>query len=201
MAKQLWLASSFALGLLACRQGGADPGASQAGPVAAVDPCPATWLEAPAVSGPIAVPAGNGRLALRASATGSQNYACAAVAADGAASYAWSPVGPEATLIDCHSTPIGHHFASDGGAPEWQMLDGTYVVAHKEGASKRDDRSVPWLLLAVDRSGGSAPLSGARYVQRLDTSGGVAPSEPCDASRAGTVQKVPYTADYFFYAP
>jgi uncharacterized protein DUF3455 len=194
VARQPWLVSSFALVNLACRQSVPDRSAS-------ADACPATWLKAPVVEGPIAVPAGNERMVLHASAAGSQNYACSAAAGAGAASYVWSPVGPEATLVDCHATPIGHHFAVDGGAPEWQMLDGAYVVAHKQAASIRDARSVPWLLLSVDRRGGSDPLSEARYVQRLGTSGGVAPGSLCDARNAGAVEKIPYTADYFFYAP
>jgi hypothetical protein len=194
VARQPWLVSSFALVNLACRQGVSSSSAS-------ADGCPATWLQAPLVEGPIAVPAGNERMVLHASAAGFQNYACSAADADGAVAYAWSPVGPDATLVDCHATPIGHHFAVDGGAPEWQMLDGAYVVAHKLAASMRDGRSVPWLLLSVDRSGGSAPPAEARYVQRLSTSGGVAPGASCDARNAGAIEKVPYTADYFFYAP
>ncbi len=151
----------------------------------------------------IAVPAGNGRVILRAAAKGSQDYACAPVVVDGGTSYAWSLTGPHATLTDCHAVEIGRHFASDGGAgaPEWQTVDGAYIVAHKSAASTTDGGSVPWLLLTVDGHGGSAPFTEARYVQRVNTSGGVAPSAPCDASRVGTLQKVPYAADYFFYGP
>ena len=195
MRREPWLASSFALALLACRPGSqADGGA----PAAA---CPPAWFDAPTFDAQIVVPSGNDRILLHAAATGSQNYRCAPLTVDGGSGYTWSLAGPEATLSDCHAAVIGHHFASDTGAAEWQMLDGAYVVARKVATSKGDDRSVSWLLLSVESHGGSGPFTEARFVQRVRTSGGVPPSEPCDASRVGTLQKVPYAADYFFYGP
>lgn len=189
------LCSSFVLALLACRQSGSvgSDGASGA--------CPAAWLEAPAVDPNIAVPNGNGHVVLHAAAKGSQNYTCTPVAGVGGVTYSWWPAGPEATLIDCHSAALGQHFASDAGAgaPEWQTLDGAYVVAHKAAASTVDPGAVPWLLLNVDRGSGTAPFTDTRYVQRVRTSGGVAPNARCDPSRVGALEKVPYTADYFFY--
>jgi hypothetical protein len=103
-----------------------------------------------------------------------------------------------------HDAPaVGHHFASDAGAsaPEWQTLDGTYVVGHKVAAFTPDagPPSVPWLLLQATGHGGSGTLAQTGYVQRVDTDGGVAPSAACDPSHVGTTQKVPYAADYFFY--
>jgi hypothetical protein len=195
MTRVPWLPSSLALALAACRPGSqatGDPSASA---------CAPAWFDAPAVDAAIAVPGGNGRILLHAAANGSQNYRCGPLTVDGGTSYAWSLVGPEAALNDCHAAPIGRHFASDAGAPEWQMLDGATVVAHKVAASTGDGRSVPWLLLSVDGHGGSGPFTEARYVQRVHTTGGVAPDAPCDASRVGTLQKVPYVADYFFYGP
>jgi hypothetical protein len=37
------------------------------------------------------------------------------------------------------------------------------------------------------------------YIQRLNTVGGVAPAEPCDAKTVGSKKAVPYSADYVFY--
>ena len=197
MRSERRLALVFALvpWAMACRPGPQTEGGGSAGA------CPDAWLEAPVVNEPIAVPEGNAHVVFHAAAKGTQNYACGPVGIDGGSSYAWSLAGPEATLDDCHAVTIGRHFASDGGAPEWQMLDGTYVVGHKIAASTADSRSVPWLLLSVDAHGGGALFAGARYVHRVRTVGGVAPTAPCDASRAGTTEKVPYAADYFFYAP
>ncbi len=190
-----WLRSSPALILWACHPGVP----SESGNVAGT--CPNAWLDPPAVEPSIAVPSGNGRVVLHATAKGSQNYACTPVAVDGAMTYTWSLLGPEATLSDCHSEALGHHFASDAGTPEWQWLDGATVRARKIAASTPDSGSVPWLLLRVDGRGAGAPFTDARYVQRVRTSGGLAPAGGCDASHAGTVRKVAYSADYFFYGP
>ena len=195
MGRQPWLPSSLALTLFACRSGSQATGDPSAGA------CAPGWFDAPAVDAAIAVPSGNGRILLHAAANGSQNYRCGPLTVDGGTGYAWSLVGPEAALSDCHAAAIGRHFASDAGAPEWQMLDGATVVAHKVAASPGDDRSVPWLLLSVEGHGGGGLLTETRYVQRVRTRGGVAPNAPCDAGSVGTLQKVPYAADYFFYGP
>jgi len=191
--KQTWLGRSLAVALVGCHPSGTIDAGSSAGD------CPPAWLEMPQVDRSIAVPERHG-VVLHASAEGTQDYVCAAVAGDGALAYAWSLKGPDATLRDCHSVAIGHHFPSDAGTPEWQLYDGTYVVGHKSGAFAVGG-AAPWLLLSVDRHGGSGRLGDARYVQRLHTVGGLQPDAACDASRAGTLQKVPYQADYVFYAP
>jgi hypothetical protein len=206
VASSLALALPLALALAAsgCRPGSPPDAASPASSASSVPACPAAWLEAPAVDPSIAVPAGNARLVLHASAAGSQNYTCAAAPSDGgAASYAWSFSGPEAALSDCHGAVLGRHFASDAGptAPEWQTPDGAYVIGHKTAAFAPGGGAVPWLLLGVDGHGGAGPVTEARYVQRVNTSGGVAPGSPCGAGNVGAVEKVPYSADYYFYAP
>lgn len=190
-------ASTFALGLVASACHSSSPAESGM----AAGACPNAWLETPVVGAPIAVPAGNGRLVFHAAAQGTQNYTCASVTGDGGSGYAWSLTGPEATLSDCHGVTIGRHFASDAGPPEWQLSDRSYVVAHKMAAASGDGRSVPWLLLGVDRHGGTGPVAEAHYVQRVHTVGGVPQSAPCVASQVGTTEKVGYTADYVFFAP
>jgi hypothetical protein len=152
----------------------------------------------------IAVPDGGGVL-LHATATGSQNYTCSQMMADGGTTYAWVFTGPEADLADCTMTKIGKHFASDGGptAPEWMTLsDGTYVIGKKLAADTPDGGSgaMPGLLLrAVEHGGGTGTLSHADYIQRVHTTGGLAPSSTCDATTMGMTEAVPYTADYYFF--
>ncbi|HEY3819240.1 MAG TPA: DUF3455 domain-containing protein [Polyangiaceae bacterium] len=161
--------------------------------------CPASWLVAPTVDPSIAVPADGGSVLLHASGSGTQNYTCTA-GTDGGAS--WVLTGPSANLNDCTGTLVGHHFASDGGAafPEWQTLDGTYVVGHKLAPFTPDggSGSVPWLLLQGVDHGGTGTLSEVAYVQRLFTDGGNAPASACDA---GDTVEVPYGASYYFYGP
>jgi hypothetical protein len=37
------------------------------------------------------------------------------------------------------------------------------------------------------------------YIQRISTTGGLAPTADCNADRAGSTEDVPYTADYYFW--
>jgi hypothetical protein len=139
---------------------------------------------------------------LHAGATGTQNYTCEQVNVDGGTAYQWVFVGPEADLADCHAAKIGTHFASDAGAaaPEWQTTDGTYVIGKKVAALPQDGgTTIPWLLVQATSNGGAGTLSKAGYIQRVNTTGGIAPAATCDVNVAGTTQKVAYTADYFFF--
>lgn len=196
-----WRSAAFAVTLFACRAPGPAGPASSLDAGSTAPECPSAWLEPPVVDGSIAVPDGNGRLVLHAAARGTQDYVCSADSADAGSGYGWALKGPDATLADCRSASIGRHFASDAGGPEWQLSDGTYVVAHKTGVFSANPGAAPWLLLSVDRHGGAGRLGEARYVQRVRTIGGGRPDAPCDASRAGAVQRVPYEAQYFFFAP
>jgi Protein of unknown function (DUF3455) len=189
-------AKSLVLLLLAgCHHGGE----GEAG--ASADRCPAPWLEAPAVDPSIAVPDASRHVVFHAAASGSQNYLCAPSSADAAGAPRWSFVGPEANLSDCKGARVGRHFASDGGGAEWQLLDGAYVVAHKVASSTPQSDAAPWLLLLADSRSQTGAFAATRYVQRVRTSGGLAPKVTCDASDLGAVEKVPYTAEYYFYGP
>jgi hypothetical protein len=163
--------------------------------------CPASWLVVPPFDPKLDVPLdGGGVVLLHAAGVGMQNYACVPPTDGGGAS--WVLLGPSAALNDCRGTLIGHHFPSEGGAgyPEWQTLDGTYVVGHKQQAVTPEGGagSVPWLLLQAVDAGGTGTLSQVAYIQRLDTDGGLAPVA-CDD--AGAMIQIPYSADYFFYGP
>jgi hypothetical protein len=64
--------------------------------------------------------------------------------------------------------------------------------------------AIPWLLLEVvgDQKGSTdgARLKRTAFIQRLNTSGGLAPMTGCSGSTdIGMRALVPYTADYFFY--
>jgi hypothetical protein len=106
-------------------------------------------------------------------------------------------------LSGAGGTPMGKHFPSPAGAaaPKWETPDGTFVVAKKVAAFTPPSAagSVAWLLLKVESHGGAGTLGQAQYVQRVNTQGGVAPATGCDAGHAGATEKVPYTADYFFF--
>jgi hypothetical protein len=168
--------------------------------------CPSSWTLAPAVDPSIEIPDGGGGVLMHATGSGTQDYTCTASTNDaGATTYAWIFVGPEAALSDCNAVVVGQHFASEGGAaaPEWQTNDGTYVVGGKKVAFTPDGgaASVPWLRLQGLAWGGSGTLSKAQWIHRLNTDGGITPTTTCDQNNAGTTEKVPYGADYYFYGP
>src|SRR4029078_9780894 len=56
-----------------------------------------------------------------------------------------------------------------------------------------------FLLRAPGHSGGTGVFSDVTYVQRVNTTGGVAPATGCDSTTVTMETKVPYTADYYFY--
>ena len=148
-------------------------------------------------------------------ATGTQNYICL----PSGTGFAYSLFTPEATLFSEHFKQLTTHFFSvnpspaDNGAirATWQHSRDTSTIWAKvavDGIST-DERfvrrgAVAWLLLDVvgtqEGPSGGDTLTVTTQVQRLNTSGGAAPSTGCSvATDVGTKAFVPYTADYFFY--
>jgi hypothetical protein len=123
------------------------------------------------------------------SAKGVQIYVCT----DKGGASEWGFKAPEAELTDAHGRLFAKHYAG----PTWEAPDGSKIVGKilaNEPAPKAD--AIPWLLLSAESSG-SGVLAGARFVQRVNTSGGVGPTDTCPT--AGTERRVEYTADYIFY--
>ena len=138
-------------------------------------------------------PAGE-QLLLQVHAKGDQIYSCKA---DGA-QFAWTLKAPDATLFDKDGKPFGKHFAG----PSWEATDGSRVTGKAvANAPSPDPDSIPWLLVNIVTHDGNGVLSRATSIQRLNTKGGKAPASGCDAAHAGQELRVPYTADYLFYAP
>lgn len=141
-------------------------------------------------------PAGN-VLLFALHADGVQIYACEAKP-DDASSFVWTFKAPEADLLNQRGELVGDHFAG----PTWQGFDGSAVVgAVLERADSPDPGSIPWLLLEAKEHTGSGVFSTITFVQRLDTVGGVAPADGCDADHAGAEVRQPYEATYAFYYP
>jgi len=130
-------------------------------------------------------------------ARGVQIYTCQAKP-DDATAFVWTFKAPEAELINRRGEVAGQHFAG----PTWQGFDGSAVVgAVLERADSPDAGSIPWLLLEAKEHTGSGAFSTISYVQRLNTAGGVAPAEGCDADHADAEVRQPYEATYAFYYP
>ncbi|MGB9336744.1 MAG: DUF3455 domain-containing protein [Candidatus Acidiferrales bacterium] len=139
-------------------------------------------------------PPANEQLLLQVHAKGDQVYTCKSDAAQ----FTWALKAPDAQLFDKNGKPFGKHFAG----PSWEASDGSRVTGKAAANSPSPDAdSIPWLLVTVVSHEGSGVLSRVTSIQRLNTKGGKAPASGCDASHAGQELRVPYSADYGFYAP
>jgi hypothetical protein len=145
---------------------------------------------APVVPGAITVPDGN-KVFLVGHGVGVQIYSCNGVV--------WGFVAPRANLYANNGKLIITHFAG----PTWQAKDGSTVVGLAEASITVDPTAIPWLRLsAASTAAGSDGdlLVGITFIQRIATTGGLAPpAAECNATTAGTVAEVPYTADYYFW--
>jgi hypothetical protein len=133
------------------------------------------------------------RLVLEATGKGVQIYACQQTSKG----YRWKFVAPMATLFDARGQEIGRHFAG----PTWTLRDGSAVVATVAAqVTSPDPHSIAWLLLKATSRHGPGVLSNVAFVRRIETEGGVAPPQDCDAGHAPEQERVPYTARYLFYS-
>ena len=146
---------------------------------------------------PVLMPPVSSVLLFELGARGVQIYTCEAKP-DDATAFVWTFQAPEAELITGRGEVVGTHFAG----PTWQGQDGSAVIgAVLERADSPDLGAIPWLLLEAKQHAGSGAFSTITHIQRLDTAGGAAPTEGCDADHAGEEVRAPYTATYAFYYP
>ncbi len=144
-------------------------------------------------------PAANEVPAMIVAARGVQIYECRA-RKDGTG-VEWAFVAPDADLFDAHGMPIGRH----GAGPYWQARDGSRVVGSVKARADAPNPganpgAIPWLLLTTKSTTAEGAFSATTSIQRVNTVGGVAPATGCSADSAGKSARVPYTADYVFYA-
>ncbi|WP_442498254.1 DUF3455 domain-containing protein [Methylobacter sp. sgz302048] len=173
-------------------------------------PVHADSVTPPPVPADIQVPAGN-KAFLVGHAEGTQDYICL----PSGSGFAWTFFGPQATLFNDNDKQIITHFLSpnpfeaDASRVTWQQSQDTSTVWGAGIASSSDPDfvqpgAIPWLLVQVvgaqDGPTGGGKLTETTFIQRLNTSGGTAPSAGCDLSTdIGKKALVRYTADYFFY--
>ena len=135
------------------------------------------------------------KLFLAVHATGVQKYTCQA-------SGTWLFTDPEATLYKTGRAQktTGTHFLNFAtGRPVWRFEDGSSVEAARTASASGGAGNIAWLLLqAVATTAGpdGDRLTITTWVQRLNTSGGVAPAGACTP---GATVAVPYATDYFFW--
>jgi hypothetical protein len=138
-------------------------------------------------------PPANERFLFQVHAKGSQVYICTGDAAQ----FSWTLKAPDAQLFDKNGKLFGKHFAG----PSWQASDGSRVIGKAVADSPSPDaNSIPWLLVTILSHEGDGVLSGVTTIQRISTKGGKAPASGCNALHVNQEVRVPYSADYRFYA-
>lgn len=150
---------------------------------------PSFAMDVPEVVRP---PAGQ-KPAMTWTGTGLLTYECKAKP-DNTAEFAWTFAGPDATLTDAKTmAAMGKYY----GGPTWEANDGGKVTGKQVAMAPAAPGSIPLQLVKTEP--GSGMLRDVTFIQRVNTKGGVAPADPCNASMAGKRMTVPYAADYVFY--
>jgi hypothetical protein len=151
----------------------------------------ADYIQAPDLPSPICdrvqVPSGN-QLVFHAYAVGVQVYRWNGTS--------WGFVEPVATLFadPNYEGKVGIHYAG----PTWESTSGSKVVAARLDGCSPDPTAIAWLKLQTVSTEGPGIFSSVTYIQRVNTTGGLAPTAP--GSAIGKLVEVPYTAEYYFYS-
>jgi hypothetical protein len=142
--------------------------------------------ELPAVCQTLQVDAGN-EVAFHAYASGVQVYRWSGAA--------WVFVEPVANLFAARNFhgQVGTHYAG----PTWESNSGSKVVAKRVDGCNPNASAIAWLKLEAVSTDGPGVFNGVTFVQRVNTTGGLAPSAA--GSFVGEESRVPYTAEYYFY--
>ena len=141
----------------------------------------------------VRVPAGH-KQTMNTLGAGEITYECRAKK-DMPTAFEWAFVGPVATLADGSGRLVGKYYAG----PTWEANDGSKVTGKQVATAPAGAGNIPLQLVKAEPAMGMGAMQGVAYIQRLNTVGGVAPAEACDASKAGTRKQVGYRADYVFY--
>jgi hypothetical protein len=142
----------------------------------------------------IAVPAGNS-VAMTALGAGDLTYECRVKAAM-AGSFEWMFAGPNAVLYDQQKAAVGKYYAG----PTWESNDGSKVTGKQLAVSPSNNvASIPLQLVQANPATGNGAMTGVTYIQRMNTKGGIAPPDACNADNVGAKKTVKYEADYVFY--
>jgi hypothetical protein len=142
----------------------------------------------------VKVPAGH-KVSMETVGVGRITYECREKAAM-AGSYEWVFVGPDAVLNNRAGKMVGKYY---GPPATWESADGSKVTATQVAVAPASAGAIPLQLVKANPAMGSGAMTGTAYIQRVATSGGVAPSLACGADNKGKREIVNYQADYIFW--
>jgi hypothetical protein len=167
--------------------GGTAAAAGPASPAPDVDP-----LVAESSVPPVLVPPPGNSLVAAFGAAGVQIYRCTGTE--------WVFVEPAASLVGTAKGSKGPQTVIHFRGPSWQSsVDGSLVEGAVVASSPVPGSIAELLVQSTRNQGDGGIFSRVSFVQRLATSGGVAPAPgPC---ATGTITGVPYLAVYRFFAP
>lgn len=141
----------------------------------------------------IKVPGGH-QAFLSVHAQGEQIYQCQGK--DGG--YLWQIQAPDARLYDDQGRIVGKHYEG----PVWEYREGSRVQGKILARfDKSVESAIAWLLVEIVGHRGHSVFAETRYIQRINTQGGLPPDSGCDGNHLGREKRVAYTADYVFYRP
>jgi hypothetical protein len=127
-------------------------------------------------------------------AQGVHVFECKPLAAD-PTRFAWTFSAPDVTLYDA-GRPVARNAAENMFEA---LADRSTVTGAIRSRQDGGANNLPWLLLRAQSTPDDGLFAGVTSVQRVNTSGGVAPDSGCDVDNAGKEARAALTADYYFY--
>jgi uncharacterized protein DUF3455 len=126
--------------------------------------------------------------------TGDSIFECRPLLTE-ANAFQWVFVAPAATLYE-GTRSVGRLATAN----TWESSSDRSSVSGLVRASQAGGvDNLPWTLMRAHPAGDSGLFAGVTSIQRVNTTGGIAPATGCDASRAGAEARVAFSAEYYFY--
>jgi hypothetical protein len=79
------------------------------------------------------------------------------------------------------------------------LSDRTSVSGVVRSSQPAGGANLPWVLIRAQPIGESGLFANVSSIQRVNTTGGAAPSSGCGPDNVGEEARVAYQADYYFY--
>jgi hypothetical protein len=111
------------------------------------------------------------------------------------ASFVWAFVAPDATLYE------GSRSTARLASPNLieSTDDRSSISGFVRSSQPAGSNNLPWTVMRARPLGETGTFAGVTSIQRVNTSGGVAPAGGCNADTVGSEARVAYSADYYFY--
>jgi hypothetical protein len=109
--------------------------------------------------------------------------------------YMWAFVVPDATLYDGARSVARH---ATVGLYE-SLSDRSSVSGIVRSSQPAGSANLPWVLIRAQPIGDSGLFANVTSIQRVNTTGGAAPTSGCGPDNTGEEARVAFHADYYFY--